>query len=101
MIGLVMASMMTLSFLCACWWLCVRNKLCLVNEVVSSYILKLVIVNYTNLLAKCLLKHNMFYPMRTIMWNAHKGSSMNIDGSSLRNLSVLDFGGLIRNIDGA
>lgn len=88
----------------AYWWLlCARNKLCLANEVVSSYTLKLIIVNYANLLAKCFLKHNLSHLIRTITWNAYKGSNMilNIDGSSLSNPNVLAFGGLIQNAKGA
>ncbi|CAL5187559.1 unnamed protein product [Lathyrus oleraceus] len=36
-----------------------------------------------------------------ITWYVYKGSNMilNVDGSSLGSLSVLDFGGFIRNID--
>lgn len=90
-------------FLTACWWLwCGRNKLCFANEIVSSYTLKLIIVNYVNLLDKYFLKHDLSHPMRTIMWNAHKYSNiiLNVDGSSLDNPDVLNFGGLIRNVDG-
>lgn len=69
-------------FFTACWWLWRdRNKLCLANEVISSYILKFIIVNYVNLLVKCFLKHNLLHPTRTVTWNAHKGSNMilNVD----------------------
>lgn len=75
-------------FLVACWWFWhARNKLFLVNEVVSSYTLKLIIRNYDNLLAKYFIKHILSHPMRTITWNAHQYSNMilNIDGSSVGN----------------
>ncbi|CAL5211192.1 unnamed protein product [Lathyrus oleraceus] len=44
----------------------------------------------------------MSHPTRTITWNAHKDSNMilNIDGSSLGNPGVSDFGGFIQNVDG-
>lgn len=88
----------------ACWWLWrARNKLCLDNEVVSSYTLKFITVNYANLLAKYFLKHNLSHPTRMITWNAYKDSNMilNVDDSSLGNPEILDFGGLIRNTNGA
>lgn len=64
---------------------------------VSSNTLKFIIVNYVNLLTKCVLKHNLFNPTRTTAWNAHKDNNMilNIDCS---NLDSSDFGGLIRNV---
>lgn len=69
------------------------------NEMVSYYTLKLIIVNYANMLAKCFLKHNLSHPTRTIMRDAHKGINiiLNVDGSNLGNLRVSDFGGLIQN----
>lgn len=60
-------------FFTACWWLWhARNKPCLVNKVVSSYTLKIITVNYDNLLTKYFLKYNMSHPARTITWNTHK-----------------------------
>lgn len=91
------------STLTSCWLLwCAMNKLCLANEVVTSYTLKLVIVNYSNLLAKHFLKHNISHLTRNITQNAHKDSNtiLNVDGSNLGNFSVLDFCGLIWNVDG-
>lgn len=79
-----------------------RNKLCLANEVVTSYTLKLIIMNYANLLAKYFFKHIMFYPTRKIMWNTYKCSNMisNVDDRSLDNPGVSCFGELIRNVYG-
>ncbi|XP_058763889.1 uncharacterized protein LOC131637314 [Vicia villosa] len=51
--------------------------------------------------AICFLKHNLSHPMRTLTWNAHKGSNviLNVDGNSLGKLGVSNFGGLIQNVD--
>lgn len=78
------------------------NKLCLLNEVVSSYILKTITMNYVNLLSKFFLKHNLSHPKIIITQNSHKDSNiiLNVYGSTLSNPDVSDFGGLIRNADG-
>ncbi|KAI5399153.1 hypothetical protein KIW84_064510 [Lathyrus oleraceus] len=51
----------------------------------------------------CVFMHNLSHPTRTITWNAHKDNNMilNVDDSSLGNPDILDFGGLIRNTNGA
>lgn len=55
-------------FLDACWWSWgARNKVCIANEVVSFYTLKLITINYPNLLAKYFLKHNLSHSTKTIM----------------------------------
>jgi hypothetical protein len=48
------------TFLAAYWWLWrAQNSLCLANEVTSPYILKLITVNFANLLAQCFPKSNL------------------------------------------
>lgn len=86
-----------------CWWLwCAMNKLCIADEVVSSYTLKLITVNYVNMLAKYFLKNILSHPTRTIMENAHKGSNMilNVNVSSLGDPDISDFRGFIQNVHG-
>lgn len=86
-------------FLVAYWWLwCARNKLCITNEVVSSYTLKLITLNYVNFLTKYFLEHNISHPTRTITWSAHKGSNMilKVDDNSLGIPGVSGFGGLLK-----
>lgn len=73
------------------------NKMYHANEVVSSYTLKLIVVNYDNLLVKYFLNRNLSHPTITITWNAHKSSNiiLNVDDSNLGNHDVSDFNGLI------
>lgn len=60
-------------------------------------------MNYSNLLAKCFHKHNLFHLTRTIMWDTYRGDNMilNIYGSNVSNPGVSGFDGLIQNVDGA
>lgn len=78
-----------------------RNSLCLANEVISSFTLKLLTVNYANLLDKCFIKSSQISNTRLVKWNAHKGHGMilNVDGSSLGIPGVSGFGGLIQKDD--
>ena len=73
------------------------------NEVVSPFSIKTSTYKYANLLAKCFLKQHPVPLMRVIKyWNDKGGNGMilNVDGSSLGNPGVSDFGGLFRNEDG-
>jgi len=55
------------------------------------------------LLAKCFLKSISIPNSRLVKWNAHNGQGMilNVDDSSIGNLGILGFRGLIQNGDGA
>ena len=92
------------TFLAACWWLWpARNSLCLANEVISPYSLKLIAVNFANLLAQSFPKSNLTTQLRLVKWNAYygQGSILNVDGSSPENPGVSGLGGLLRNNNGA
>ena len=92
------------TFLAVYWWLWrAQNNLCLANEVISPYSLKLIIVNFANLLAQYFPKSNLTTQPWLVKWNAHngQGSILNVDGSSLGNPGVSGFGSLIRNDNGA
>ncbi|GAU40002.1 hypothetical protein TSUD_211230 [Trifolium subterraneum] len=58
--------------------------------------------NLAQLLRTCFIKQNISPTTRMVRWNAQGGNRMilNVDGSSIGNPGVSDFGGLIRNSDG-
>jgi ribonuclease HI len=90
-------------FMAALWLIwCARNKLCIENDFVSLYSLRLQIGNYAQLLRSCFFNQSMASSTRMVKWNAHGGNSMilNVDGSSIGNPGVSGFGGLIRHADG-
>lgn len=98
-IGLVMTSISTLSF-------CLLADGCGAlgtNSILRMKLYLSILWNNANLLVKYFIKHNMYHPTKTTMWNAQKRSNMilNVDDSSLSNPDVSDFGGSIRNVNGA
>ncbi|MCI15795.1 ribonuclease H protein, partial [Trifolium medium] len=72
------------------------------NETISYVTLRTNTENLSQLLRTCFLKHNISPTTSMVRWKAHGGIGMilNVDGSSIGNLGVSGFGGLIRNSDG-
>ncbi|PNY17625.1 ribonuclease H [Trifolium pratense] len=94
----------TFSFLAAIWWIWrARNHLCMENELISYFSLRMCTENLVHLLKKCFLKHFESPTTRTVRWNARGGSGMilNVDGSSIDNPGISGFGGLIQNCNSA
>ncbi|PNX76772.1 ribonuclease H, partial [Trifolium pratense] len=90
-------------FLVAVWWIWrVRNQLCMENEVVSYFTLRMRIDNFAQRLKTCFLQKNISPTTRMVRWNAQGGNGMilNVDGSSIGIPGVSGFGGLIRNSNG-
>jgi ribonuclease HI len=73
------------------------------NEAISYFTLRMNTDNLTRLLKKCLLNSHESPTTIIVRWNDQSGIGMilNVDGSSLGNPGVSDFGGLIRNSVGA
>jgi ribonuclease HI len=91
-------------FLAAVWWIWrARNSICIDNEMVPLYTLKLRITEYAHLLQNCFLQHHKESAPKLVRWNALGGTGMilNVDGSSIGNPGISGYGGTIRNADGA
>ncbi|KAK2448759.1 hypothetical protein QL285_008006 [Trifolium repens] len=85
------------------WWIWrTRNSICIDNELVPLYTLKLRITEYAHLLQNCFLHHHKESIPKLVRWNALGGTDMilNVDGSSIGNPSISIYGGIIRNADG-
>lgn len=79
----------SLFFLAVCWWLWrARNKLCLANEMIAPYTLKLLTTNYVNLLSNCFIKNTPTPSTRLVTWNAENRDFMILN---VGNPSVLGF----------
>jgi hypothetical protein len=90
-------------FIAMVWWIWrTRNSICIDNELVPLYTLKLRITEYAHLLQNCNLHHHKESILKLVRWNALGGTGMilNVDGSSIGNPSISGYGGIIRNADG-
>ncbi|GAU11845.1 hypothetical protein TSUD_75960 [Trifolium subterraneum] len=91
-------------FMAAIWWIWrTRNALCLDNELVPQFSLKMRIVDYALLLKNCHFNYQVTTLPKIVRWNALGGTSMilNVDRSSIGNPGISGFGGLICNAYGA
>ncbi|KAK2405415.1 hypothetical protein QL285_054655 [Trifolium repens] len=91
-------------FMAAVWWIWrARNTLCMDNELVPVFTLKIRIVDYSLMLKNGLPHQHVATSTKLVRWNSLGGTGMilNVDGSSIGNPGVSGFGGLIRNSDGA
>ncbi|CAJ2670435.1 unnamed protein product [Trifolium pratense] len=88
----------------AVWWIWrARNAFCLDNDLVPHFSLKMRIVDYALLLKNCDFNQHETTLPKLMRWNAFGGTDMilNVDGCSIGNPGISNFGGLIRNADGA
>jgi len=91
-------------FFAALWWIwCARNSLCMENEIISIFSLKVKIYNLTALL------RFVFSPAlstnigdRYATWHPEESMAvvLNVDGSNFGNPGISGFGGVIRRNDG-
>jgi hypothetical protein len=59
------------SFKASIWWIWrARNQLCMKNELISYFNLRMCIENFVHLLRKCFLKHVESPTTRMVRWNA-------------------------------
>jgi hypothetical protein len=72
------------------------------SEVDPYFTLRTNTENLAQLLKTCFIKHKISPTTTMVSWNSQGdiGMIMNVGGSSISNLGVSGFGGLIRNSDG-
>ena len=91
-------------FSAALWWIwCARNSLCMENEIISIFSLKVKIYNLAALL------RSVFSPALStniggcyVTWHPEESMAvvLNVDGSNFGNPGISGFGGVIRRNDG-